>query len=312
MQSHAKQVQKQQLWGVIIGQAIMLIVLSLLLLRACSVNTCSYASSQALEVQRHASLNQDVLISQAETRIAENNFVGGIALLDVTISQGQPSARVFGARAAAYARIGDYPNAIQDYYQATLLAPDNGDYQFGLCYTRVQAEDYQNAIPACSSAIQIMPNHLMSWNNRCYVRAYHVGDYEGAISDCSQAIQINPNHPYPYNNRARAYLMTGSYQQAINDATRSILLENPLSYLALTNRGTAYLALGNGTAALQDYEAAINANPNYDEVYARLGELYRWQNQNGLARQAYCQYLTIADAPLQLIIDRVNELGGCG
>lgn len=305
-------IQKEQLWMVVAGQALLLVVLSLLLLRACSLSASRNFNAQSLNVQPEPTLGQELLVAQAENRIANNNIVGGLALLDVTIQQGQPSARVYGARAAAYARIGDYMNAINDYQQASILAPENGDYQFGLCFTRVQAEDYQNAIPACSSAIQIMPNHFMAWNNRCYVRAYHVGDYQGAVDDCTQAISLNANHAYPYNNRARAYVMIGAYQQAISDATQSITLGNPYDYLPLTNRGTAYLALGNGDSALRDYTSAINANPDYDEVYARLGELYRWQNQPDLARQAYCQYLGISDAPLQIITQRVTELGGCG
>lgn len=308
----AENVQKEQLWIVVAGQALLLLVLSLVLLRACSLSSLPSFNSQADNIQTEPSLAQDLLVAQAESRIANNNVAGGLALLDVTIQQGQPSARVFGARAAAYARIGDYANAINDYQQATILAPENGDYQFGLCFARVQATDYTNAISACSNAIQIMPNHFMAWNNRCYVRAYHVGDYEGAVADCTQAIALNANHAYPYNNRARAYVMTGAYQQAISDATQSIFLGNPHDYLPLTNRGTAYLALGDGDAALRDYTAAINANPDYDEVYARLGELYRWQNQPNLARQAYCQYLTVAEIPIQIIVERVNELGGCG
>lgn len=303
-------VQKDQLWVVVAGQAILLLILSMLLLRACTTTKIRF-DSQALAIQSEPSPGQDVLVAQAENRIANNNIEGGIALLDVTISHGQPSARVFGARAAAYARIGDYPNAVNDYQQATVLAPDNGDYQFGLCLMQVQAQDYQNAVSACSHAIQIMPQNFMAWNNRCYVRAYHVGDYEGAISDCTQAIALDGNHPFAYNNRARAHLMSGSYQQAIYDATQSILLGNSHIHLPLSNRGTAYLAQGDGAAALRDFQAAINANPDYDEVYARLGELYRWQNQGELARQAYCQHITVSDAPLQIIIERANELGGC-
>lgn|GEM_PF-6697207 len=308
----ANNVQKEQLWGVVAAQAILLLILTMLLLRACTTHSGNTIRSQTIQIQTEPSLGQDVLVSQAESRIANNDVPGGIALLDVTIQQGQPSARVFGARAAAYARIGDYANAINDYQQATILDPENGDYQFGLCHSRVYAGDYQNAITSCSSAIQLMPGHFMSWNNRCYVRAYHVGDYEGAISDCTQAAALDSVHPYPYNNRARAYLMTGEYQLAIDDATRSLLLGNGHEYLPLTNRGTAYLALGNGTEALRDYQAAINDNPEFDEVYARLGELYRWQNQPTLARQAYCRYLEVTDVPLQVIIDRANEYGGCG
>lgn len=305
-------VQKEQLWVVVAGQALLLLVLSLVLLRACSLTTPRALSNQALSLQPSPTLDQDLLIAQAESRIANDNVAGGLAILDVTIQQGEPSARIFGARAAAYTRIGDYSNAINDYQQATALAPENGDYQFGLCFVLVQSHDYQNSLSACGNAIQIMPSHFMAWNNRCYVRAYHVGDYEGALADCTQAIALDGNHPYPYNNRARAYLMTGAYQQAITDATQSIALGNPHDYLAFTNRGTAYLSLSDANAALNDFMAAIEANPEYDEVHARLGELYRWQNQPELARQAYCRYVTVTDVPIQIILDRITELGGCG
>ncbi|GAB5493149.1 MAG: hypothetical protein Phog2KO_33640 [Phototrophicaceae bacterium] len=304
------QVQKEQLWVVVAGQALLLLVLSIVLLRVW-VFASPRIPTQALSIETEPALNQDLLVAQAESRIANNNIVGGLALLDVTIQQGQPSARIFGARAAAYARIGDYANAIIDYEQATVLAPENGDYQFGLCFARVQAEDYQNSLLACGNAINIMPTHFMARNNRCYVRAYHVGDYAGAIEDCTQAIALDSTHPYPYNNRARAYMMLGSYQQAIADASQSIALGNPYDYLALTNRGTAYMASGDANAALNDFSVAIQSNADYDEVYARLGELYRWQNQPELARQSYCHYMTITDVLLQVIIERINELGGC-
>ena len=307
----SNQVQKEQLWAVVAGQALLLLILSFVLLRVWFFASPRIAITQSLNISSEPALNQDLLVAQAENRIANHNIVGGLALLDVTIQQGQPSARIFGARAAAYARIGDYGNAINDYQQATALAPENGDYQFGLCFARVQAQDYQNSLSACGNAIDIMPSHFMARNNRCYVRAYHVGDYEGAIEDCTQAISLNSSHPYPYNNRARAYLMTGSYQQTIADASQSIALGNPYDYLALTNRGTAYMASGDANAALNDFSIAIQSNPNYDEVYARLGELYLWQNQPELARQAYCQYVSLTDVPLQVIIERINELGGC-
>jgi tetratricopeptide (TPR) repeat protein len=151
----------------------------------------------------------------------------------------------------------------------------------------------------------------MAWSNRCYIRAYFGSDYAGAISDCTQATLLNNTHPFPYNNRARAYLMMGNYEQAIDDATKSIELGNPYAYLPLTNRGTAYAALGNADAALVDYQAAIEANPDYDEVYARLGEVYRWQNRPTLALQSYCRYLELDKTPIQFIQDRATELGSC-
>lgn len=304
-----KNIQKETLLGIVGAETVMLVLLLFLVLRACmSVPTTIV---QTVPIQAAGTVEQDMLIAQAEDRIANQDYQGGLALLDVTIAHSEPSARVFSARAAAYAHIGDYTNAIADYQQAIALSPDNGDYRLSLCVVAAQAGDLTTANPECDQAVLLMPNNVMAWNNRCYIRAYLAADYAGAISDCNQAILLNPNHPFPYNNRGRAYLMMGNYQQAILDSTRSIELGNPFAWLPLSNRGTAYAALGDANGALNDYQAAIEANPNYDEVYARLGEVYRWQNRPALALQSYCQYINIAATPIQFIIDRANELGGC-
>jgi tetratricopeptide (TPR) repeat protein len=305
----AKQLEKETLLGIVGAETLMLVLLLFLVLRACMAVPAPIV--QTIPIQAENTVEQDMLIAQAEDRIANADYQGGLALLDVTIEHSEPSARVFSARAAAYAHIGDYANAIVDYQQAISLNPNNGDYRLSLCVVAAQAGDLAIATPECDQAVILMPNNLMAWNNRCYIRAYLGSDYAGAISDCNQATILNASHPFPYNNRARAYLMMGNYQQAILDATKSIDLGNPYAYLPLTNRGTAHAALGDANAALLDYQAAIEANPNYDEVYARLGEVYRWQNRPALALQSYCKYIEVAETPIQFIIDRATELGGC-
>jgi tetratricopeptide (TPR) repeat protein len=227
------------------------------------------------------------------------------------IQYSQPTDRVYAARANALSRTGEFENALLDYQQAIALNPTNGEYRRGICYVATELGQMQLAVSNCDEAVHLLPHDVIVWNSRCYLRAYHTGDYAGAISDCNQAILLSPNHPYPYNNRARAYLMMGSYQEAVNDTTRSIELGNPHLYMPLSNRGTAYAALGNAAAAIADYQAAIHANPDYTETFARLGEVYRWQNQPELALQVYCHYLRVEENPLQFIIDRVAELGTC-
>jgi tetratricopeptide (TPR) repeat protein len=305
----AKQLEKETLLGIVGAETLLLVIFLFLVLRA-----CTFASTpvvETLSLQTESSVEQDLLIAQAEDRIAKEDYHGGLALLDVTIQASEPNARVFSARAAAYAHIGDTVHAIADYQQAIALNPDNGDYHLSLCVVAAQAGDLTTATPECDAAIRLMPNNLMAWSNRCYIRAYFGTDYSGAISDCTQATLLNANHPFPYNNRSRAYLMMGNYEQAIADATRSIELSNPYAYLPLTNRGTAYAALGDANAAMTDYQAAIEANPDYDEVYARLGEVYRWQNRPALALQSYCRYLELDTTPIQFIQDRATELGSC-
>ncbi|MEO1163117.1 MAG: tetratricopeptide repeat protein [Chloroflexota bacterium] len=301
---HKDAIRREHLWMLVIVEGIIGVILLFLVMQG-------FISRVSVPTDNLQTLTGDVLVSQAENRIANDDVRGGLALLDVTIAQGETSARVYGARAAAYAELGDYTNALSDYEQAALLAPTSIDFQFGVCYTGLRAENYQVASDGCGAVIQLDPQHTLAWNNRCYIRAYHLGAYTEALPDCTQAILLNTDHPYPYNNRARAYLMTGAYQLAINDATQSLTLNNPYAHMPLVNRGTAYMALGNAQAALNDFQSAIDAAPEYAETYARLGELYRWQNFPEAARQSYCQYLGLTDIPLQSIIERADELGGC-
>jgi tetratricopeptide (TPR) repeat protein len=311
MMTRAYNLEKEYLWIIVVGQTLLLVLMMFFLLRACTAHPVVAEMTDSLVAQTVPSIEQDMLISQAETRIANQDYQGGLALLDVTIAYSQPTDRLYAARANAFARIGELENAMNDFQQAIALNPTRGDYRYSLCYLATELGQIQLALSNCDEAIQLLPNTAMVWNSRCYLRAYFTGDYVGAVSDCNQAILLNPNHPYPYNNRARAYLMSGSYQEALNDATRSIQLGNPYLYLPLTNRGTAYAAVGNANAAIADYQAAIQSKPDYSEIYARLGEVYRWQNQANLALQAYCRYLQLEEAPLQFIIDRAIELGGC-
>lgn len=301
---HKDAIRREHLWMLVIVEAIIGIILLFLVMQG--VMSRVSVPSDNLQI-----LTGDVLVSQAEDRIANDDVRGGLALLDVSIAQGETSARVFAARAAAYADLGNFTDALADYEQAASLAPTSIDFQFGVCYTGLRAENYQLASEGCGAVLQLDPQHTLAWNNRCYIRAYHLGAYTEALPDCTQAILLNTDHPYPYNNRARAYLMTGAYQLAIDDATQSLALNNPYAHMPLVNRGTAHMALGNAQAALNDFQAALASAPEYAETHARLGELYRWQNFPEAARQSYCQYLSLTNTPRQSIIERADQLGGC-
>lgn len=314
MLTRAYNLEKEYLWIIVVGQTLLLALTLFFLLQACSARPVVAEMTQdAFIAQAAPSIEQDRLIAQAETRIANQDYLGGLAILDVTIQYSQPTDRLYATRAMAFARMGEFANATNDFQQAVALNPLDGDYRRSLCYVALEAEQMQLAITNCDEALRLLPNNALAWNSRCYLRSYFTADYAGAISDCNQAILLNPNQPFPYNNRSRAYLMTGAYQEAMNDATRSINLGNSHLYMPLTNRGTAYAALGDANASIADYQASIQDNPNFSETFARLGEVYRWQSQADLALEAYCHYLRLeAEAPLQFVMDRANELGGCG
>jgi len=77
---------------------------------------------------------------------------------------------------------------------------------------------------------------------------------------------------YCHLNRGTLYLALGEYQKAIEDLMRAIG-GKPSDAIALSRRGQAREALGQTNQALDDFRAALEANPQLDSVeegFARI------------------------------------------
>src|SRR5262245_29707506 len=76
---------------------------------------------------------------------------------------------------------------------------------------------------------------------------------------------VNGGKPlaYCYFNRGSLYLTLGEHQKAINDLTEALKGRQGDS-VALTRRAQAYQALGRKSEALDDFRAALDANPKLE------------------------------------------------
>jgi tetratricopeptide (TPR) repeat protein len=105
------------------------------------------------------------------------------------------------------------------------------------------------------------------------------GSYENAVDDFSKAILLIPNAQY-YLERAIAYAKLGRLEEAIQDFTSAISLD-PKSSALYYNRGTAYAKRGSFSEAIDDLSKAISLStePNADyymnrgNVLNKLGRL---------------------------------------
>jgi len=95
------------------------------------------------------------------------------------------------------------------------------------CYKRGDAYDetgkYDKAITSYSKAIELDPNHALSYYNRgC---AYgEIGAYDKAIADYNKAIELNPNDALAYYNRGLACSKRGEVPKAVSDLEKCIEL----------------------------------------------------------------------------------------
>lgn len=80
--------------------------------------------------------------------------------------------------------------------------------------------------------------------------------------------------PEAYNNRGNAYLSLGNYQQAIEDFNKAIELD-PNYAKAHNNRGLAYGSLGKYDLAIENFDATINLNNRESRAYYNRGNVFK-------------------------------------
>lgn len=159
-------------------------------------------------------------------------------------------------RGNAYAALGHYQLAIDDYSESIRLKPDYADanvyYNRGNAYAKLG--HYQLAIEDYSRAIRRKPKFAAAYNNRGVY--YNVtGQYQLAIEDYNQAIRLKPDCADTYNNRGLVYSKQGQYQPAIGDFNKAIGLKQDYTD-AYRNRGIVYLLQGNKKLGCPDAQKA--------------------------------------------------------
>ena len=98
--------------------------------------------------------------------------------------------------------------------------------------------------------------------------------YDEAIRDFNEVIRRNPNDPHIYVNRGNAYRFTGKLQDAINDYSKAVNLDNK-HFLAMYNRAEVQTELKNYDLAMKDLRAAVVLNDEYADAYNNIGLVYQ-------------------------------------
>src|SRR5438067_9957543 len=85
----------------------------------------------------------------------------------------------------------------------------------------ISKRDYDRAIEALSSAIEVDPDNVAAINVRG-VAHEHKGEDDLAMADYNLAIQKRPSFGFAYNNRGTIQLRRGALQSALDDFNLSV------------------------------------------------------------------------------------------
>jgi len=222
-----------------------------------------------------------------------------IKAFDEAIKQNDPK-NVYLAwygKGFALGNLGKYQPAIEALQQAINTLPKREDLKnFHSSILQKQSvvyrylENYEQALTVINQAISLVPNNPNHYNEK-YVVLSELKRYDEELAAITQAINLAPRAAWYYN-RGILYYNQQKYKLALDDYNKAIEL-NPNYALAYYNRGNLYRRQQKYKLALDDYNQAIKINPNDAEAYNNRGNLYYDQQKYELALADYNQAIKI-------------------
>ena len=140
------------------------------------------------------------------------------------------SARIFNwddlhnQRGVAYAELGQFDLALEDYNQAIEFNPELADAYSNRGWIYLQLENYDLAGRDFDRAVELEPDFATAYNNRA--RGYRaLGNFERALADYSQAIKLKGDEAELFFSRGEFYLQRREYELALSDFNQAISLK---------------------------------------------------------------------------------------
>ena len=168
-----------------------------------------------------------------------------------------------------------------------------------------QREQYHAALVTFDAALRRFPRSHLLWSNRGYVLLVW-GHYQQALKSFAKALAIKPDYVHALACKAAAYERLQQFEQAA--ATyREVLRLEPSHARAWNSLGVCLRELGNEAEAIQCYEKAIEADPEFTDPLFNLAGLYSSRREYDRALPYVSRLLELApgDRSAQRLRDEI-------
>ncbi|MGH9927587.1 MAG: tetratricopeptide repeat protein, partial [Pyrinomonadaceae bacterium] len=213
-------------------------------------------------------------------------------LLETALQNAKQSVELDGQLAVGrvslgrvYVEKGDYDQAEKELKQALTLDPLNAGAQRGLGDLQRGRKNWAEAEKFYNTAIELNPK---DWDLRfalgnLYLRSSRYPEAESAFNE---AIRLAPDCYMGYRNLGAVYSMQGRFADASAQFQRALQIK-PMASI-YTNLGTTLFSQGLYQQSLAAMEKARELGANNYQMWANLGDAYRWTPGNETkAKEAY-------------------------
>jgi tetratricopeptide (TPR) repeat protein len=172
-------------------------------------------------------------------------------------------------------------NAVNYFSKALVLRPDDWQIWRNRAQVYARLHDWPKALDDFTQAIAIDAKQAQLWHGRGLV-CHALRRYDEAIADFDHALQLDPKLTDAAVQRAEALRWKGQYNRAIADLGE-VLRQDPHAAKALAVRSAAYRGKAELDPALADANEAIRFQPDLAFAFTQRGEIYRQKKQYELA-----------------------------
>ncbi|MBD3180748.1 tetratricopeptide repeat protein, partial [Candidatus Poribacteria bacterium] len=183
---------------------------------------------------------------------------------------------------AAYDFKGVWSEAEKSYKKAISVSPDFAPAYVGLALLQHRDEKTSLAIENLKKAIQLDPAEANTYYNLAQMYE-ETEKMDKAVENYRLAIKYSPRPERYHEKLGDLFMEYDEHENAVMEYENIKRKDAMLLYKI----GLAYKASGKIKKALQSFENAVKANQNLASVYQELGNLYRQDNQNTKALEAY-------------------------
>jgi tetratricopeptide (TPR) repeat protein len=228
---------------------------------------------------RRASIYNDRGVAHWRERRHEK----ALADFEESIELNSNYAPVYNNRGNVLMAMGQVEAAIEDFSQAISLAPAYGAAFNNRGNAYMALGQLEKAEADLRKAVNLLPSSAAPLNGRGKIAAAEARPF-ASLRYLNRAILLNRNYPAAYRNRAAALIKVRHYDDALSDLEQAVATAEGDAELLIL-RGRVHSYDGKHQAAVQDFSAALEIEPENGEAYAGRGlaQLERGRVQEALS-----------------------------
>jgi tetratricopeptide (TPR) repeat protein/predicted Ser/Thr protein kinase len=191
---------------------------------------------------------------------------------------------VLYALAKLYYETGDSDRALEVLERTLELQPGHDDALALRGRIHAESGEVDEGAADIRKAIALRPNFWGHYDLLGLVY-YRAGRPEEAIPAFRRVTELQPDLPNGFQSLGATYHSMGALDQAVSNYREAI--ERGHSWVALSNLGTIYYRRGQFAEAAEQYEKALELNPNRHVTHRNLGDAYQRLGRRDDARRSY-------------------------